>query len=365
MAALHKRALGLLGWKDPFATQKTYSDEKFPLNSPSSPPSTRQKSGTNGSVFGIHKKFCLEREIIGGREARPHSRPYMAYLQIQSARRTSVCGGFLVREDFVLTAAHCWGRGLKGSKEGTPAAPTWAAFLMQLLLLLLAFFLPLGAQAEEIIGGHEAKRYSRPYMAFLQISNKGKENQKCSGFLISKDFVLTAAHCWGSSINVTLGALNIKKQEKNRQDIRVRGAACPPEYNSRDYSSDIMLLQLATKARLTEAVQPLKLPIGKAQVKPGNNCIVAGWGKTHLEGKVSDTLQEVMLTVQEDEVCKSIFHSKFYKAIQICVGDRNINKHPFKAVISLLNEKRGAAQAGWGACMLPRGSLANVAPLEG
>nr|XP_012608014.1 granzyme B-like [Microcebus murinus] len=201
---------------------------------------------------------------------------------------------------------------------------------MQLLLLLLAFFLPLGAQAEEIIGGHEAKRYSRPYMAFLQISNKGKENQKCSGFLISKDFVLTAAHCWGSSINVTLGALNIKKQEKNRQDIRVRGAACPPEYNSRDYSSDIMLLQLATKARLTEAVQPLKLPIGKAQVKPGNNCIVAGWGKTHLEGKVSDTLQEVMLTVQEDEVCKSIFHSKFYKAIQICVGDRNINKHPFK-----------------------------------
>ncbi|XP_041115928.1 granzyme B-like [Polyodon spathula] len=35
--------------------------------------------------------------------AKPHSRRYMASLQID---RQYVCGGFLVREDFVLTAAH-------------------------------------------------------------------------------------------------------------------------------------------------------------------------------------------------------------------------------------------------------------------
>ncbi|XP_033866455.2 mast cell protease 1A-like [Acipenser ruthenus] len=43
--------------------------------------------------------------IIGGRAAKPHSRPYMASLQIDSRH---MCGGFLVREDFVLTAAHCY-----------------------------------------------------------------------------------------------------------------------------------------------------------------------------------------------------------------------------------------------------------------
>nr|XP_040039381.1 serine protease 57-like isoform X1 [Gasterosteus aculeatus aculeatus] len=46
--------------------------------------------------------------IVGGRDAAPQSRPYMASLQIRGQHN---CGGALVREDFVLTAAHCQIRG--------------------------------------------------------------------------------------------------------------------------------------------------------------------------------------------------------------------------------------------------------------
>ncbi|XP_006903123.1 PREDICTED: granzyme H-like [Elephantulus edwardii] len=47
-------------------------------------------------------------EIIGGHEAQPHSRPYMALVVFLRDGNVKICGGFLVEEDIVLTAAHCW-----------------------------------------------------------------------------------------------------------------------------------------------------------------------------------------------------------------------------------------------------------------
>ncbi|XP_074491763.1 granzyme E-like [Sebastes fasciatus] len=47
-------------------------------------------------------------EIFGGHEAEPHSRPYMVYLERKMPDgQKKYCGGFLLNEDFVMTAAHC------------------------------------------------------------------------------------------------------------------------------------------------------------------------------------------------------------------------------------------------------------------
>uniref|UniRef100_A0A2I2Z9A7 Granzyme H n=1 Tax=Gorilla gorilla gorilla TaxID=9595 RepID=A0A2I2Z9A7_GORGO len=113
---------------------------------------------------------------------------------------------------------------------------------MQPFLLLLAFLLTPGAGTEEIIGGHEAKPHSRPYMAFVQFLQV-KSRKRCCGILVRKDFVLTAAHCQGSSINVTLGAHNITEQERTQQLIPVKRPIPHPAYNPKNFSNDIMLLQ--------------------------------------------------------------------------------------------------------------------------
>ena len=54
------------------------------------------------SFFSVYTE-----EIIGGHEVRPHSRPYMVLLEKHTENGTSYCGGFLLSEDFVMTAAHC------------------------------------------------------------------------------------------------------------------------------------------------------------------------------------------------------------------------------------------------------------------
>ncbi|XP_061680029.1 mast cell protease 1A-like [Syngnathoides biaculeatus] len=52
--------------------------------------------------FVLYGADCTQ--IVGGRDALPHSHPYLASLQV---RGQHLCGGSLIREDFVLTAAHC------------------------------------------------------------------------------------------------------------------------------------------------------------------------------------------------------------------------------------------------------------------
>ncbi|XP_003474330.1 cathepsin G-like [Cavia porcellus] len=198
---------------------------------------------------------------------------------------------------------------------------------MQPLLLLLAFSLLPGAKAGKIIGGREARPHSYPYMAYLQIQTP-KSPTFCGGFLVREDFVMSAAHCWGSVINVTLGAHDVHRLERTQQKVSVLRAIPHPEYDHQTALNDIMLLQLRNRIRRNRFVRPVALPNAGNRLFPGALCTVAGWGQVSLN-RTTDRLQEVQLRVQSDRKCIRRF-SIYSSKTEICVGDPRQRKIAFK-----------------------------------
>lgn len=203
---------------------------------------------------------------------------------------------------------------------------------MLLLLLLLSLALSFRAEAGEIIGGHEARPHSLPYMVFLKIFDKiSGETFRCGGVLIRRNVVMTAAHCQGSYIKAVLGLHNLRQMEKSQQNILVRKLYISPNYSQETLYHDIMLLRLSRKAILNKKVGLLRLPNSSNILKVGEECTTAGWGMLSSRNDTyADTLHEVQLRVQNDSLCENLFPSTYEPKSQLCVGEPDSTKATFQ-----------------------------------
>ncbi|XP_041647901.1 duodenase-1-like [Cheilinus undulatus] len=187
---------------------------------------------------------------------------------------------------------------------------------MHALLKIFIFSALAGfALSVKIINGNKTKENSMQYMASVQ-SNKG---HICGGFLISEDFVLTAAHC-GSPTHVILGTHNLNNVDKtNKYPVKM----CKhPDYKGVESGNDIMLLKLSRKAKLGRKAhtKTIKLPSQKMKLKENKKCRVAGWGWTKSGAQETEVdLRDVEVPVINLEKCKKEWKNNIPENV-ICAG---------------------------------------------
>ncbi|XP_048019560.1 cathepsin G-like [Megalobrama amblycephala] len=188
-------------------------------------------------------------------------------------------------------------------------------------VLLLASLLPHLTFTDHvnvgIVNGRKAIPHSRPYMVSIQTCGE----HHCGGFLISDQYVLTAAHCWSRCelLTVVVGADDLRKS-KSSDHIRVESSILHPDYNTSTEENDIMLLKLEKEVEIKKKVKPISLPEEEEDIKAGTLCTVAGWGSVEPDGQgTSDYLMEANTTVLSQAKCKEKWGSLYIGQQMICV----------------------------------------------
>ncbi|XP_066474141.1 anionic trypsin-like [Tiliqua scincoides] len=185
-------------------------------------------------------------------------------------------------------------------------------FLLIFAFLGAAAALPLDDD-DKIVGGYTCPRNSVPYQASL---NAGYHF--CGGSLITDQWVVSAAHCSMSRIQVRLGEHDIMAIEGGEQFIDSEKVIKHPKYNSWLLDNDIMLIKLATPVELSAQVAPIALPTACAA--DGTDCLISGWGNTLSNGvNYPDLLQCLHAPILSHAACESSYPGDITENM-ICVG---------------------------------------------
>ncbi|XP_020667192.3 serine protease 1 [Pogona vitticeps] len=187
-------------------------------------------------------------------------------------------------------------------------------FLLIFAFLGAAAAFPSGGDDDDkIVGGYTCQRNSVPYQASL---NSGYHF--CGGSLINDRWVVSAAHCYKSRIQVRLGEHNIELQEGGEQFINSDKIIRHPKYNSWLLDNDIMLIRLETPAELSAQIAPVALSSGCAPA--GTDCLISGWGNTLSNGvNYPDLLQCLNAPILSEQECKDAYPGQITDNM-ICVG---------------------------------------------
>lgn len=161
----------------------------------------------------------------------------------------------------------------------------------------------------KIVGGEEATRGEFPFIVSLQ----GYSGHFCGGSLIAKDWVLTAAHCVGSTPRSIVIGLHDRTDSTNAEVMNASAVMKHPKNNSSKLDYDFALIRLDRESKYA----PVKLQ--REEMAGPVNLVTAGWGTTGTGYGLPKLLQKVTVPYVDSAVCNASYPGEITESM-ICAG---------------------------------------------
>ncbi|XP_059477130.1 brachyurin-like [Neocloeon triangulifer] len=187
-----------------------------------------------------------------------------------------------------------------------------------------------GAIEKQIIGGRKAQQKKFPW----QIHLNADDSWVCGGSIISKNWVVTAAHCvdGGTSFVISAGGIDITSNETGEIVQTSTEAIVHEAYDATNITNDIGLIKLPNPYTLSTNIFFIKLPSMAEASKTFVNALltVSGYGMTRNTGPASNYLSFIDVKVISNTACSNSFGAPIpstnictakYDFKQICSGD--------------------------------------------
>uniref|UniRef100_A0A452HXQ8 Peptidase S1 domain-containing protein n=1 Tax=Gopherus agassizii TaxID=38772 RepID=A0A452HXQ8_9SAUR len=125
-----------------------------------------------------------------------------------------------------------------------------------------------------IIGGSDAQEGEWPWQVSLHFVGVAY----CGASVISREWILSAAHC---IYKVVLLTVCMRTQGNAKFVSAVRRIIVHEYYNSRNYDYDVALLQLSMPwpDTMKHVIQPICIPPLSHKTHSGEKCWITGWGQ--------------------------------------------------------------------------------------